>query len=153
MTLGLNRNLNNQISSPGAPKKQDSQNWLAALQKIELMESPTWVWGDLDKGNSSWYFDRPSFSQDTDAVGRPATGSCLFSWHLGRWDGEDGKADERVPMWAIDGQWALLKFLQTGISLVVHWLRLQAPKAGDLGSIPDQGIRSHMPQIRVCKPH
>ena len=40
MTLGLNRNLNNQISSPGAPKKQDSQNWLAALQKIELMESP-----------------------------------------------------------------------------------------------------------------
>ena len=29
-------------------------------------------------------------------------------------------------------------------------LRLHAPNAGNLGSIPGQGTRSHLPQIRVC---
>ena len=29
-------------------------------------------------------------------------------------------------------------------------LRLHAPNVGDLGSIPGQGIRSHLPQLRVC---
>ena len=31
-----------------------------------------------------------------------------------------------------------------GISLVVQWLRLHAPNAGGLSSIPSQGTRSHM---------
>ena len=31
---------------------------------------------------------------------------------------------------------------------VVHWLRLHAPSAGGLGSIPSQGARSHRPQLR-----
>ena len=31
-----------------------------------------------------------------------------------------------------------------GISLVVQWLRLHAPNAGGLSSIPGQGTRSHM---------
>ena len=31
-----------------------------------------------------------------------------------------------------------------GISLVAQWLRLHAPNAGGLGSIPGQGTRSHM---------
>ncbi|TEA37365.1 hypothetical protein DBR06_SOUSAS1910057, partial [Sousa chinensis] len=35
------------------------------------------------------------------------------------------------------------------ISLVVQWLRLCAPNAGGLGSIPGQGTRSFMPQLRV----
>ena len=38
-----------------------------------------------------------------------------------------------------------------GASLVVQWLRPCAPKARDLGWIPDQGTRSHVPQLRVCK--
>ena len=37
-----------------------------------------------------------------------------------------------------------------GTSLVVHWLRLQAPSAGDLGLIPGLGNRPHMPQLGVC---
>ena len=36
-----------------------------------------------------------------------------------------------------------------GISLVVQWLRLQAPNEEGLGSIPGQGTRSHRPQLRV----
>ena len=36
-----------------------------------------------------------------------------------------------------------------GTSLVVQWLRLHAPNARSLGSIPGQGTRSHMPQLRV----
>ena len=30
----------------------------------------------------------------------------------------------------------------------VQWLRLQAPKEGSLDSIPGQGARSHLPQLR-----
>ena len=36
-----------------------------------------------------------------------------------------------------------------GTSLVVQWLRLSAPNAGGLGSIPDQGTRSRMPQLKI----
>ena len=35
---------------------------------------------------------------------------------------------------------------------MVQWLRLHAPKAGGWGSIPDEGTRFHMPQLRVCLP-
>ena len=38
-----------------------------------------------------------------------------------------------------------------GTSLVVQWLRLHDPNAGGLGSIPGQGTRSHMLQLKV--PH
>ena len=37
-------------------------------------------------------------------------------------------------------------------SLVVQWLRLQAPNAGGLGLIPGQEIRFNMPQLRICMP-
>ena len=30
-----------------------------------------------------------------------------------------------------------------------HWLRLRAPNAGGPGSVPIQGTRSHMLQLRV----
>ena len=33
-------------------------------------------------------------------------------------------------------------------SLVVQWLSLRAPNAWGLGSIPDWGTRSHVPQLR-----
>ena len=42
--------------------------------------------------------------------------------------------------------------LTQGTSLVVQWLRLHVPNTGDPGSIPCQGTRPHMPQLRVCKP-
>ena len=35
-----------------------------------------------------------------------------------------------------------------GMSLVVQWLRLHAPKAGGPGSFSGQGMRSHMPQLQ-----
>ena len=37
-----------------------------------------------------------------------------------------------------------------GTSSVVQWLKLLTVNAGDLGSIPDQGIRSPKPQLKVC---
>lgn len=36
-----------------------------------------------------------------------------------------------------------------GTSLMVQWLRLCAPNAGGLGSIPGEGIRSHTPQLEI----
>ena len=36
-----------------------------------------------------------------------------------------------------------------GTSLVVWWLGLCAPNAGGLGSIPGEGIRPHMPQLKI----
>ena len=41
-----------------------------------------------------------------------------------------------------------IKIANNGTSLVVQWLRLCAPNAGALGSIPGQGARSHMQQLR-----
>ncbi|TEA24312.1 hypothetical protein DBR06_SOUSAS4410010, partial [Sousa chinensis] len=46
----------------------------------------------------------------------------------------------------------LLLKVHSGTSLVVQWLRLHTPSEGGLGSIPSQGTRSHMPQIRVHMP-
>ena len=42
-----------------------------------------------------------------------------------------------------------LKFL-IGTSLLVQWLRLHTPNAGDPVLITGQGTRSHMPQLRLC---
>ena len=41
------------------------------------------------------------------------------------------------------------KSLYVETFLVGQWLRLCAPKAGGPGSIPGQGTRSHMLQLRV----
>ena len=38
-----------------------------------------------------------------------------------------------------------------GTCLVVRWLRLHAPDAGSLGSIPDQGSRSRTLQLKNQK--
>ena len=35
---------------------------------------------------------------------------------------------------------------------MVQWLRLHAPNAGRPSSIPGQGTRSYMPQLRACMP-
>ena len=39
-----------------------------------------------------------------------------------------------------------------GTSLVIQWLRYYIPNARGLDSIPGQGTRSHMLQLRVCIP-
>ena len=41
------------------------------------------------------------------------------------------------------------KINRGGTSLVVQWLKLHAPNAGDPGSIPGQGIRSHMLPLKI----
>ena len=41
----------------------------------------------------------------------------------------------------------------TRTSLVVQWLRLRAPDAGDPGSKPGQGTSSHMPQLKIQHSH
>ena len=40
------------------------------------------------------------------------------------------------------------KWTLSGTSLVVQWLRLSAPNAEGLDSVPGQGARSHMPHLR-----
>jgi len=42
-----------------------------------------------------------------------------------------------------------MKIKNGGTSPVVQWLRLHAPNAGGQASIPDQGNRPHMTQLRV----
>ena len=41
-----------------------------------------------------------------------------------------------------------MKQNNTATSLVAQWPRLCAPKAGGLGSVPGQGTRSHMLQLK-----
>ena len=46
---------------------------------------------------------------------------------------------------------SLIKRSEVRISLVVQWLRLHAPNAGGLGSVPGQGAKSYM--LRLTIPH
>ena len=43
----------------------------------------------------------------------------------------------------------IIKKIKWETSLVVQWLRLYAPNAGGQGSIPGQGTRSHMVQLKI----
>ena len=52
-------------------------------------------------------------------------------------------------MWNLSSENMRFKISRSWASLVVQWLRLGAPNSGDLGSVPGQGTRSHMPQLRV----
>ena len=49
------------------------------------------------------------------------------------------------------GTWvpaSMIKIPFSGTSLVVQWLRLLTSNAGGMASIPGQGTRSHMLQLR-----
>ena len=60
------------------------------------------------------------------------------------------KQENFLPAPSVKSSWE--RRLSTWISLVVQWLRLHAANAGGLGSIPGQGTRSHMLQLRVHMP-
>ena len=45
--------------------------------------------------------------------------------------------------------WYWHNYRYVRISLVVQWLRLCTPNAGGLNSIPGQGTRSHMLQLKI----
>ena len=47
-----------------------------------------------------------------------------------------------------EGPWGTIQ-AKRGTSWVVQWFRLHTPNAGGSGSIPGQGTRSHMLQLRA----
>ena len=50
------------------------------------------------------------------------------------------------------GLWGhLFKIHVLGTYLIVQWLRLLTPSARDPGSVPGQGIRSHMLQLKILQ--
>ena len=50
------------------------------------------------------------------------------------------------------GLWGhLFKIHVLGTYLIVQWLRLLTPNAGNPGSVPGQGIRSHMLQLKILQ--
>ena len=51
-------------------------------------------------------------------------------------------------LWSLPMSSAVIKGCKKWTSLVVQWLRLHDPNAGDPGSIPDGGTRSHTLQLR-----
>ena len=53
--------------------------------------------------------------------------------------------NEEIFAWGMVG----VKTTRMETSVVLQWLRLCAPSAGGLGSIPDQGTRSHMLQLKI----
>ena len=53
--------------------------------------------------------------------------------------------NEEIFAWGMVG----VKTTRMETSVVLQWLRLRAPIAGGLGSIPDQGTRSHMLQLKI----
>ena len=73
-------------------------------------------------------------------------------WRLeSRSQGDSPRVGHRLHPHGRMGEKALqgLLYKGTGTSLMVQWLRLHTPNAGDPGSIPGQGTGAHMAQIRV----
>ena len=66
------------------------------------------------------------------------------------WDNPEGWGGKGDGRGAQDGRTHVHPWL-IHISVVVHWLGLQAPNAEGPSSIPDQGTRSHVPQLKI--PH
>ena len=66
-----------------------------------------------------------------------------------RWRGGQRRAAERKGKGKEEMRRELGRVIKrwSGTSLVVQWLRLGAPRAGDLGLIPGQG--AHMPQLKT----
>ena len=52
-------------------------------------------------------------------------------------------------VWPTVGKTVNRNCLSLGTSLVVQWLRLHAPNTRGPGSIPGQGTRSHMLQLKI----
>ena len=48
--------------------------------------------------------------------------------------------------------WTLQRSFHEGTFLVVQWLRLHTPNAGGPSSIPGEGTRSQVSQLRACMP-
>ena len=65
--------------------------------------------------------------------------SCVFVCPI--------KTNFLVRRMSVDIQYTKLLF--GGTSLVVQWLSLCTPNAGDVGKIPGQRTRSHIPKLRV----
>ena len=72
--------------------------------------------------------------------------TCEDRHHLVSWD----KEGQKIKNYNVVVLLYLNKHAnRLGTSLVVQWLRLRAPNAGGLGSIPDQGTRSCMPHLKI----
>ena len=65
-----------------------------------------------------------------------------------RWQKRTGRQRNEETVFG-QGKKGDLKKHRGETSLVVQWLRLHAPNSGDLGSIPGQGTRSHMQQLKI----
>ena len=84
----------------------------------------------------------------------------MQEWHTGRYTDQWNRTESSKQTLAFTVNWFSTRVARqlngerivfvisgAGTFLVVQWLRLCAPNAAGLGSIPDQGTGSHMPQL------
>ena len=90
-------------------------------------------------------------------LGRPyePKGRLRYTWPCKGYEKKSGNGKIKIFRDYRDSQsesFHCHKEFSLGTSLVVQWLRLCAPNAGGLGSIPGQGTKFHMLQLRVHMP-
>jgi len=90
----------------------------------------------------------------------------VFLLHATSWYFQIQKSDSLGKSWRTQGparEWSLFLYLYLELilpemtiwdkthwdSLVIQWLRFHTPNAGGLCSIPGQGTKSHMPQLKI----
>ena len=74
-----------------------------------------------------------------------ATDPIILAWRI-LWTEEPGRLQSN----RVTQIWTCLKQFSTHTG--GQWLRLHAPNAGALGSIPGQGTRAHTPQLKFHMP-
>ena len=123
-TRGWRQQADRCLSESGVVREARLEGALGAISICRVSE----LWGGGRKPG-----ERYAWKWGSDSVLCPKTANLVEV----TWGTRDRKGDFQ-------------EWLSTlGEILMVQWLRLHAPNAGGPGSIPGQGTRSHMPQLKI----
>ena len=123
------------VFTPFTADGRESTTWLTSTmannhsQVFSVIPSPLVI---SNCGNDVWFSPSISFWQ------MKKVGLREVKWLA-----------EHHTAWCTRTRFYCLQNSSVGTSLVVQWLRLHAPNAADLSSIPGGGSRAHMLQLRV----
>ena len=118
---------------------------IASDQGTYIIANEVWLWIHVPRTHWSLIWsceDSVTFSADD---------NLLWGWSTVLHDVSNQWLTCSQDSWKSRVKMIITRKATPWTSLVVQWLRLWALKAGGLGSIPDQGTRSHTLQLCICK--
>ena len=152
------------LNPPPSTLTTQGQVWWTTTHHQVAQDKNTWIWKENPESkyiqvsskreSGHWSLIGQIFTQDwntnrgewgaQNTSARPAPNTCPLPLSLHR---------VSTPCFHLVIMLPQFKLYVLRTYLVVQWLRLHTPNAGDWGLIPGQGTRSHMPQAWPPKLH